>query len=200
MSIVKPELLDCNLSNNCVRIKGTSDYSNQKIKSNASYAPKILLIPLGKFKGKYDTRKFRCYKKLCHQSNFNNCQHCKYLPYTSSPLKNRDYYSENIEIRDPATNSNQKGNQNELYNVESSLVCLLNDVIDDYDNVQNDHTNDTILNVEKVLDYYSIDFPSILKYGSVQQIEGANFDRVVKHFLGITNRVRSLALISSLRN
>ena len=200
MNTFIPELLNCNLSNNCVRIKGTSGHDKQEIKSNESYAPKTLLIPLGKFKGKYDTRKFRCYKKLCHKSNFKNCQHCKYLPYTSSPLKNRDYYCENIEIRDPATNS-YRNLQGDSYNVESSLVYLLNGVMDDYDTVQNDHTNDSILDTEKVfLDYYSIHFPSILKYASVQQIEGANVDKALKHLLKITNRVRSLALISSLRN
>lgn len=193
--------MNCNLSNNCVRIKGTSDPSKQEIKSNESYAPKTLLIPLGKFKGKYDTRKFRCYKKLCHQSNFNNCQHCKYLPYTSSPLKNRDYYCENIEIRDPESNSYLGENlQSDSYNVESSLVCLLNGVMDDYGTVRNDNTKDSILDIEKVLDYYSIHFPSILKYASTQQIEGANVDRALKHLIKITNRVRSLALISSLRN
>lgn len=202
MNTFIPELLNCNLSNNCVRIKGTSDPGKQEIKFNESYAPNTLLIPLGKFKGKYDTRKFRCYKKLCHQSNFKNCQHCKYLPYTSSPLKNRDYYCENIEIKDPETNSYQRGNlQNDSYNVENSLVCLLNGVMDDYGTVQNDHANDTILDAEKVfLDYYSIHFPSILKYASAQQIEGANVDKALKHLLNITNRVRSLALISSLRN
>lgn len=200
MNTFIPELLNCNLSNNCVRIKGTSGHDKQEIKSNESYAPKTLLIPLGKFKGKYDTRKFRCYKKLCHKSNFKNCQHCKYLPYTSSPLKNRDYYCENIEIRDPTTNSYQNL-QSDSYNVESSLGCLLKGVMDDYETVQNDHTNDSILDTEKAfLDYYSIHFPSILKYASVQQIEGANVDKALKHLLKITNIVRSLALISSLRN
>lgn len=202
MNVFIPELLNCDLSNNCVRIKGTRSHSEQEIKSNESYAPKTLLIPLGKFKGKYDTRKFRCYKKLCHQSNFKNCQHCKYLPYTSSPLKNRDYYCENIEIRDPETNTYQIENlQSDSYNVENSLVSLLNGVMDDYGTVQNDNTNDSILDTEKAfLDYYSIHFPSILKYASAQQIEGANVDKAIKHLLKITNRVRSLALISSLRN
>ncbi|CUM48936.1 uncharacterized protein AC631_03148 [Debaryomyces fabryi] len=200
MNTFKPELLNYRLSENCVGIKVTNS-NCEEIKSNESYLPKTPLIPLGKFKGKYDTRKFRCYKKLCHQSNFKNCQHCKYLPYTSSPLKNRDYYCENIEIREPELNSYQREKlQSDAYSIESNLVCLLNGVMDDYVADQKDQTSSLILKSENVfLDYYSIHFPSILKYASTQQIEGANVDKALKHLFKITNRIRSLALISSLR-
>lgn len=200
MNTFKPELLNYHLSDNCV---GSKDRNSncKEIKSNESYLPKTPLIALGKFKGKYDTRKFRCYKKLCHQSYFKNCQHCKYLPYTSSPLKNRDYYCENIEIREPEFNSyRRERSQNDTYNIENNLVYLLNDVADDYVADQKDQTGSLTLNSENgFLDYYSIHFPSILKYASTQQIEVANVDQALKHLLKITNRIRSLALMSSLR-
>lgn len=189
-------MLNFSLSNNFTRSKDIRSISKNEIISNESYAPKTLLIPLGKFKGKYDTRKFRCYKKLCHQSNFKNCQHCKYLPYTSSPLKNRDYYCENIEIREPKAILYQKGKlESDAYNIDNNLACLLNDVMDDFDIDKNDHTNDSILETEKVfLDYYATHFPSILRNLNTQQIESANISKALKHLFKITNTVRSLAL------
>ncbi|CCE86754.1 Piso0_005264 [Millerozyma farinosa CBS 7064] len=101
-------------------------------KYNAGIANDLNLIQVGKFKGSYDTRRFRCIRKQCHTSICQtNCEHCKYLPYTSSPLryKNFNAYAETDEWEN--TSDRRSKLQNQLDNLASHMMSVLSDLVED---------------------------------------------------------------------
>lgn len=169
----------------------------QNSMSNHYIPTDLLVMPLGKFKGKYDTRRFRCYKKLCHDFNFRDCPHCKYLPYTSSPLRNNDYYCENIEIKHPILKSNNK-HRSDLDSADSNLSWLLKDFIEDTGERNKD--NENISYTEQAAQVYFVThLPLNLFYPNLHQLEKANLDKALVSLVRITNKIRSLMLVSSLK-
>lgn len=101
-------------------------------KYNAGIANDLNLIQVGKFKGSYDTRRFRCIRKQCHTSICHtNCEHCKYLPYTSSPLRYKTFnaYAETDEW--DSTSDRRSKLQNQLDNLASHMMSVLSDLVED---------------------------------------------------------------------
>lgn len=152
----------------------------------------LKVISLGMFKGTYDTRKFRCFKRKCHTSNLKNCQYCKYLPYTSSPLRNSDYYCENIEIKDPTLKYRKTSKpQNNLDNLENHLVWLLSDIIDDF---SIDHKARNKNENKEVTEKYTLIFTAF-RYPNFYSLENVNVDRALSNFVKITNKVKPNTLV-----
>lgn len=100
---------------------------------------KLVIIPLGRFKGLYDTRGFRCYQESCHESRLGNCNYCKYLPYISSPLGNKTYYCENIDIRDTKLRDTKTRDTSYVQDFfEHNLILLITDVLSEVQVIQSE--------------------------------------------------------------
>lgn len=130
-----------------------SAYSDNQYFSSHRFAP----IMMGKWRGRRDTRRLRCYRSECRLSICESCSYCSNIPYVPSQLR-QGYYPQDFECydfgftdseSDTYTESDYQGSfnsrqdsSNNMYSVNIRLNYLLTEIHQIMDTDENEHEHE----------------------------------------------------------